>query len=299
MSKKEPPMRTAYRTDETRDALILLLPLLLLSGIFIAYPVLSNFRFAFLDWKGFGKPRWVGFKNFQEMFASPMFRVSLLNTAKLLLYIPLSVSVTVVMAAFLREGLRCWGFFRAVLYIPNLLGPVIMGVVLSVVLRESGPFNELLKGLGLGFLASDWLGAERLSIHVVGLLQVVWVRLGFGIIYFLSAMSAIDPALYEAALMDGASWWKRFFHVTVPSVAFGIEFWTVLSFIEVFARMFGFIFSLTKGVRFQHLHTGIRHLLPGLLQHEEGMASAWATVLFFFCALISIAQLRLMKEHGL
>jgi len=205
----------------------------------------------------------------------------------------------VLIAAFLREGLRGWTFFRSVLYIPNLLGPIIMGVVLSVVLRDSGPLNSLLRDIGLNALALDWLGSASLSIHAVGLLQVVWVRLGFGLIYFLSAMSAIDPSLYEAALMDGASWWKRFMHVTVPSVAFSIEFWVVLSFIEVFARMFSFIFSLTQGGPGYSTFTleyGIYDL--AFTNMKMGMASAWATVLFLFCAAISVVQLKLMKERG-
>ena len=291
-------MRLSYKNEEARDSFLLLAPLFLLLALFIAFPVLSNFRFAFLEWKGFGTPKPVGLANFVAMFSSPMFRISLLNTGKLLLYIPVSVASTVLLAALLREGLRGWGIYRSILYIPNLLGPVIMGVVLAISLRDTGPFNSLLRGMGLDVLALDWLGSEHLSIHVVGLLHVVWVRLGFGIIYFLSAMSAIDPALYEAALMDGASWWKRFFNVTVPSVVFSIEFWTVLSFIEVFARMFGFIFSFTKGgpgFSTFTLEYGIYYL--AFVNMKMGMASAWATVLFFFCAIISIAQLRLMKKR--
>lgn len=292
-------MRVPYKHGEVRDAYILLAPLLILLALFIAFPVLSNFYYAFFDWKGFGTPRFVGPANYVAMFSGPMFAVSLLNTARLLLYIPVSVAATVLLAALLREGLRGWGVFRAVLYIPNLLGPVIMGVVLSIVLRDSGPLNTLLRSAGLGGLALDWLGSERLAIHVVGALQVVWVRLGFGIIYFLSAMSAIDPSLYEAATMDGASWWRRFFNVTVPSVMFSIEFWTVLSFIEVFARMFGFLFSFTRGgpgFGTFTLEYGIYYL--AFTNMRMGAASAWATVLFLFCAFISVAQLKLMKGRS-
>ncbi len=292
-------MKTHYGSEEARDAYLLLLPLIALLAVFIAYPVLSNFGYAFFEWKGFGAAKFVGFANFKTMAGSSMFRVSLLNTGKLLLYIPVSAAATVLIAAFLREGLRGWGAFRAVLYIPNLLGPVVMGVVLATALRDSGPLNSLLREAGLDLLARDWLGSETFTIHVVGVLQVVWVRLGFGLIYFLSAMSAIDPALYEAALMDGASWWKRFVHVTIPSVAFSIEFWVVLSFIEVFARMFGFIFSFSSGGPGYGTFTleyGIYYL--AFTNLRMGMASAWAVVLFGFCALISVAQLRLMKEHG-
>lgn len=293
-------MRRSIAPEESRDAYLLLLPLLALLLVFIAYPVLSNFQYAFYEWKGFGKPRFVGFSNYGRMFTSPLFYVSLLNTVKLVLYIPVSLALTVLVAAFLREGFKGWGLYRAILYLPNLLGPVIMGVVLAVTLRNSGPLNTLLRGIGLGFLALDWLGSAELSIHAVGVLQVVWVRLGFGLIYFLSAMSAIEPSLYEAAIMDGASWWKRFLHVTIPSIIFSIEFWTVLCFIEVFARMFGFIFSFTRGGPGYSTFTleyGIYDL--AFTNLKMGMASAWATVLFAFCALIAVAQLALVKEHGI
>ena len=96
-------MRLSYKNEEARDSFLLLAPLFLLLALFIAFPVLSNFRFAFLDWKGFGTPKPVGLANFAAMFSSPMFRISLLNTGKLLLYIPVSVASTVLLAALLVE----------------------------------------------------------------------------------------------------------------------------------------------------------------------------------------------------
>ncbi|GAB1484647.1 sugar ABC transporter permease [Treponema sp.] len=291
-------MRLSYKTEETRDAYLLLFPLLLLLALFIAYPVVSNFRFALLDWKGFGTAKPIGLDNFKTMIDSDTFRISMLNTAILLIYVPISVITTVFIAALLREGLRGWGIFRSILYIPNLLGPVIMGVVLAISLRETGPVNSLLRSLGLGFLALDWLGSQ----HILFMSSASCMSLGTPWLLhhlFLSARSAIDPALYEAALMDGASWWKRFFHVTIPSIIFSIEFWTVLSFIEVFARMFGFIFALTKGGPGYSTFTleyGIYYL--AFVNMKMGLASAWASVLFIFCAIISVAQLKLMKGRG-
>ena len=96
-------MRRSIFFEEARDAWLLLLPLLALLAVFIALPVLSNFRYAFLEWKGFGTARAVGFANFVVMLESETFRISLLNTAKLVLYIPVSVALTVLLAAFIRE----------------------------------------------------------------------------------------------------------------------------------------------------------------------------------------------------
>jgi ABC-type sugar transport system permease subunit len=291
-------MRSLSRSIEARDAAILLAPLFLLLAVFIVYPVFSNFYYAFFEWKGFGAVKPVGFANYVATFTSPVFYRSMLNTGVLVLFIPFSVAATVLLAALLREGLPGWTYFKVVLYLPNLLGPVIMGMIFAFLLRSAGPLNALLRAVGLGDFALEWLGREDTAILMTGLLAVVWVRLGFGVVYFLSSMSSIDPVLYEAAALDGAGWWRRFVHVTIPSVRFSIEFWIVLSFIEVFARMFGFIFALSRGgpgyATFT-LEYGIYSL--AFDNRQMGMASAWATVLFVCCAFIAVAQLRLMQRR--
>jgi ABC-type sugar transport system permease subunit len=230
------------------------------------------------------------------MLQDQAFWSSMKNTGVLLLYIPVSTAFTLVVAALIREGIKGWQLYRAILYVPNLLGYVIMGVIFSIYLRDDGPLNVLLQsvlGARLHFLINP-----ALAINTVGFTLVVWLHLGFGIIYFLAAMNGIDKSIYEAALIDGAGFWRTFAKVTVPSVGFAIEFFVVFNFIEVFARMFSFIYTLTQGgpgyATFT-LEYGI--FAQGFQKFRAGYSSAWSMVLFVFCAAISVAQIRLMKRR--
>jgi ABC-type sugar transport system permease subunit len=279
----------------SNDAWLFIAPLLLLIGTFILYPVVMNIYFSFTNWKGFGKVSFIGLANYAKMFADEKFWISISNTALLLIYIPISTVITLAVAAILREGLRGWAVFRALLYIPNLLGVVIIGTVFNLFLRDSGPINMLISLAGGP--AIPFLTHPTLALLSVGFISIVWAPIGFGVIYFLAAMSNIDASQYEAARIDGSGPLRTFWFITIPSVRFAIEFWVVMSFINVFARMFGFIYVFSQGgpgyATFT-LEYGIYEI--GMIKFNPGYSSAWATVLFVLCAFISLAQIRLMKR---
>lgn len=283
---------------ETIDSYLLIAPLMLLLFVFILYPVLSNLYYGFTKWKGMGSAVFIGLQNYATMLGDGKFWISLKNTGILILFVPLGVLLPLIIAAILRMGLRGWSVFRALIYLPNILGYVIIGLVFSILLRKTGPLDTVLSAMGLG--APDWLSKSNLAITSLGMIFVVWLKLGFGCIYFLAAMSGIDENLYDAANIDGAGWWQTFGNVTIPSVRFSIEFFVVLSFTELFARAFPFIYTFTRGgpgFGTFTLEYGIYN--AGFIAFNMGYASAWATVLFLFCSLIAIAQVRLMtgNEH--
>jgi ABC-type sugar transport system permease subunit len=287
--------------DETVDAWLLILPLLLLMALFTALPTLSNFYYSLTKWNGIGKPEFIGFENFSRMFVDSRFLVSLKNLGIMVLYIPLGVFAPLLIASLLRGGLPGWRIFRGILYLPNILGPVLLGILYSVIFSQIGPVTEMLKFLGVPGAESFYLFGKSLSaVNAMAFLFVIWIRLGFGCIYFLSAMSNIDASLYDAADVDGANGPQKFFHVTIPSIVFSIQFCTVLAFIEVFARMYGLIFTLTRGGPGYATYTlefAIYNLSFRAMQ--KGFASAWAVVLFFFCAIIALIQIRLIRRGSM
>lgn len=281
------------------DSYILITPLLILLTVFIVYPVLANVYLSFFKWKGMGAAIFIGLENYKTMFKDERFWVSIKNTFILLLYIPLGAILPIMLSAFLRDGLKGWPIFRAIIYLPNILGYVIIGLVFSIVLRKIGPLNTLLVHVGLGQFALDWLSKSNLAINSLGVIYGVWIRLGFGCIYFLAAMSSIDESLYDAAKIDGALWWKTFWNVTIPSIRFSIEFWIIFSFIEILARAFPFIYTFSRGgpgFGTFTLEYGIYN--AGFVAFNMGYASAWASVLFVFCAIIAIFQVRMMRKNA-
>ncbi|MBN2440922.1 MAG: sugar ABC transporter permease [Spirochaetales bacterium] len=290
--------RTLKFNREARDSYILILPLIVLLIVFILYPVLSNFMYSFTNWKGIGDMKIIGPDNYLTMLQDETFRISIKNTLLLVLFIPLGVMVPLFLSAILRTGLKGWSVFRAIIYLPNILGYVIIGLIFNIILRNNGPLNSMLNFFGLNMFAHDWLIKSDSALFSVGIVFVVWVKLGFGCIYFLASMSGINQSLYDAASIDGAGWWSTFWNVTVPSIRFSIEFFVVLSFIELFARAFPFIYTFTRGgpgFGTYTLEYGIYN--AGFIGFKVGYASAWAGVLFIFCSIIAIAQIRLMRSN--
>lgn len=288
--------RSSASQRTTAEAWLFILPLLVLLAVFILYPVVMNLYYSFTSWKGFGPATWIGWDNYAKMLVDPQFWTSLGNTGILLFFIPISTALTVSVAAILRGGLPGWTLFRSVLYIPNLLGVVVIGTVFNLFLRDSGPVNTWLSQLT--GTPIPWLTQPIITLLTTGFISIVWSPIGFGIIYFLAAMSTVDDAQYEAARIDGANAWTTFWNVTVPGVRFAIEFWVVMSFINVFARMFGFIYVFSRGGPGYGTFTleyGIYDL--GFNQYDPSTSSAWSTVLFVLCAGISLVQIYLMKRN--
>lgn len=293
--------RKSIQHTEQSDALILLLPLLLLMLVFTVYPVLSNFYYSMTDWKGFGAAEWVGFKNYIRAFQDDKFWHSLRNLGTLVLYIPAGVFIPLLLAAVLREGLAGWKLFRSVIYLPTILGYVILGTLFSIIFSQTGPITEVLTRIGVEDANRiNFLGQSASAIHIVAVLFVVFTKLGFGSIYFLAAISGINSSLYDAAKIDGAGWWQTFFKVTIPSISFSIQFFLVLQFIEVFARMYSFIYTLTyggPGFATYTLEFGIYR--QGFQAFKMGYASSWAVILFLFCAAIAAVQIHVLKKGEL
>lgn len=290
-----------HMSQEAKDAWLLLTPILVLTIGFLAYPVVSNFYYSLTKWKGLGDPVFIGLQNYKQMFQDERFYSSLKNLGVLVLYIPLGVMLPLIIANTLRNGLKGWKIYRAMLYLPNILGPVILGTIFSVMLSQVGPITEILTKLGVENANEIYLlGKSKSAIHTLSFIFVVLMRVGFGCIYFLAAMSTIDQSLYDAAKIDGTNRFQDFIHVTIPGIKFSIEFFSVLAFIEVFARMYGIIFTLTgggPGYATNTLEYAVYKL--SFSSYQKGYASAWAVVLFFFCAVIALIQIRLIRKEEL
>jgi len=293
--KKKNQLKYRFASD-TFDFFLLITPLLLFLAVFVLVPAFSNFYYSLTKWKGFGTPRFIGLANFKRLAGDIAFAAALKNTMILVLYIPLVTLIPLAISAMLRDGLRGWKIYRAVLYLPNIVGGVLTGLLFSIFLADNGPVNIILENVGLQ--AVPWLTSPKMAIHTIGFLKI-WEAIGFGCIYFLAAMATIDADLYDAARIDGAGWWRTLFMITIPCIQFAVEFWVVKSFINTFARMYGTVFTLTQGgpgISTITMEYGI--YVKGFQAGQMGYASAWAVVLFFFCAVIAVAQIRLLAKKG-
>ncbi|MFI1437606.1 carbohydrate ABC transporter permease [Streptomyces fructofermentans] len=242
------------RPRRSRDPYALfLLPGALAFLAVVVVPFLMNTGVSFTEWQGVGTPRWTGLANYRELLDDSEFWASFRHS--LLMVVAMAVvptAVGLVLAAALFDfvgrhfGTRTASVLRACFYLPQVLPIAVAGIVWSWILApENGALNELLSVLHLGSWQRDWLGDPDLALYsVMGVM--VWVQLGFPLVVFMAGLQRVDPQLHEAAELDGAGWWRRFRHVTLPQIR--PEIHVVLLWCTIAAlKVFGAVYVLTKG----------------------------------------------------
>ncbi len=202
--------------------MLMSVPMLLYVFLFNYYPMYFWVT-AFQDFKpklGVFGSEWVGFKNFEWLFTRPDFINSIRNTLAMSVINLVFGTVSAVLLAVLLNEVRNRKFKRTVqtvTYLPHFLSMVIVVGMVQNIFASSGTINELLLGLGLVKEPVFFLGEGNFFWWLVGIVNV-WKEVGWGTIIYISAMTAIDPCLYEAAAIDGAGRFQRILHVTLPGI---------------------------------------------------------------------------------
>ena len=215
--------------------------------VIVLIPQIANLILSFTAWKGVGTPRWIGLQNYQKLLADDQFWGSMIHTLLFIISMTvIPVLIGVVLAALLFDyirdqfGERITNLFRAGFYLPQILPVTTAGVLWGWILSPVGVANIVLKTIGLGALAQNWIGDATYALPAVSLV-IVWIQVGYCLVVFMAGMSRIDPSLYEAAQLDGAGWWQRLFAITVPMLApeiFVVVLTTLIAALKVFAPVF-------------------------------------------------------------
>ncbi len=246
----------ARRSRGPRDRLAYLpylIPGLLLFVGVIAVPFAMNIGISFTRWAGVGTPDWIGLGNYRELLKDGEFWASFRHNIALVAGMSIiPAAIGLILAAALtdiigkRFGPRTASVLRACIYLPQLLPIVVAGIVWSWIMApDTGAANELLKTVGLDSLAHDWLGDPKTAMWSV-MVVMIWFQIGFPLVIFMSGLQRVDPSLYEAAEIDGASWWRRFWHITMTQIR--PEIFVVLLITTIYSlKSFPQIYVLTKG----------------------------------------------------
>jgi len=214
--------RVPFLTRLGRDhaLLLMVIPAVVLLLLFVYVPLAGNV-IAFMDFQPFipiAQSPWVGFTNFQVLFADAAFWNAVVNTLEitllqLVLFFPIPIMLALLVHSLIHPWLRT--LTQSVLYLPHFLSWVIVVGFFQQSLGGAGVVNHALRNLDLhtiNFLSDP--GSFKLLVSA----QVIWKDAGWGTIIFLAALAAIDDSLYEAAAIDGAGAWSRFWHVTLPGI---------------------------------------------------------------------------------
>ena len=230
-----------------------LVPGLVLVTIIIVVPLVWNTYLSFTSYRGIRPPEFIGLENWVELFGDARFWASFRNTIAMIVamvIVPTGLGLLIAAALFdiigRRFGGRLASFLRATYYLPQILPVVIAGIVIGWILRpQNGALNSILQTIGLGELATNWLGHPDTALPSI-MVVLVWVQIGYPIVIFMAALQRVDPELYEAAELDGAGWFRRFQAITVGMIRPEIFVVTLTCTIAAL-KVFGPIFVLTRG----------------------------------------------------
>jgi raffinose/stachyose/melibiose transport system permease protein len=249
------PARPAHdrRPGRNLGYLPYLIPGAVLFVAIVAVPLVINIGISFTRWQGAGTPVWVGLDQYKKLFTDETFWASTRHNLALVVamaVIPTFLGLILAGALFdvigKRFGQRTASALRASFYLPQVLPAVVAGVVWGWILHpEYGAANTVLRFVGLDSWAHNWLGDENTALlSVMGVL--VWIQLGYPVVIFMAGLQRVDPELYESAELDGASWWRRLWSITVPQIR--PEIFVVLLTCTIAAlKTFDKIFVLTRG----------------------------------------------------
>jgi len=236
---------------------IFVLPNLLIFGIFILFPMLLNFVYAFTGGSAFlpAERPWVGTANFDRLLAcenyleprtceEDLFWRSIYNTFSYVVFqVALMVLFSLITALILNRNIKARGFFRSVYFYPVLLSPIVVSLIWKWILQENGLVNGIL--INLGFDKFPFL-VNAQSAQVLVIMISIWAFMGFYMLILLAGLQAIPADLYEAASIDGANPWDSFSKITMPLLMPTMVVVLVLSLIRA-VQVFDIVFAFTGG----------------------------------------------------
>ncbi len=239
------PPAGAIARDRSRAGALLVLPAVIVVAALLIVPIGQAVYYSMTNWNGI-TARWVGPATYLAEFSDPTFWRVLENNALLLIAVPATMLCGVALAALLSVRAAGWKLFRGAIIVPTAVSWVVLGVVGHQAFAAHGIFNSLLGDIGLGFLRLDWLGSPYSALAAVAI-TFVYSLVGINTLVFVTGMSTIDPAVYEAARMDGAGWSRTLFRLTVPLLKRYFLFAFVVTAINAFSAVFSLIYTMTGG----------------------------------------------------
>ncbi len=277
-------------TREAIVAYLFLLPFLIFFSIFVLRAVVYAVQMSFYDWPilGFNHP-YIGIKNYQELFNDYVWWDALKNTFFFAIVTVFGTTVVALgCAVAVTQKIRGAGFFRVVLYIPQLLSVGVIGLLWVWLLNSQ--FGVINYGLSfLGIHPINWLGDETLVIPALSM-TTIWWGFGFPMLIFIAGLQGISEQLYEAARIDGGSDRQIFWYITLPLLRPTLLFVTVTGFIAQL-QVFGQPFIMTRGGPGRASYTAIYYLYQiAWTSFRMGYGSAVAVTLAVIIAVFTVIQ---------
>ncbi|MDH0341454.1 carbohydrate ABC transporter permease [Chromobacterium haemolyticum] len=284
------------RTKTTLQAYLFLAPALLLMLAFSFWPVGFGSFIAFTQYNLIDSPRWVGLDNFRELFADDLFLASLKNSAIYLLVVPVIQIVAMLLAVLVNNQLPAIKWFRAAYYLPVVTSVSVIGIIWNFMYTEDGVINAALHWLRVVNEPVGWLNDDRIALFAV-MFITVWRGLGWYMVLYLAGLQAVPADIYEAAQLDGANAWQRFWRITVPLLAPTILLCSMMSVLAA-VKAFEEVQIMTKGGPMQSTYTALFYAYEfGIKSLNFGRALAASLVMSVFCVALAWLNFRYLQPR--
>ncbi|WP_062208313.1 carbohydrate ABC transporter permease [Streptomyces sp. NBRC 109706] len=279
-------------------------PFFLVFGFFGLFPLGYTLWVSLNDWHLVnGRQEFVGLENFRELVADPDFSNALFNTLSIFVLSTVPQLLLALGIAWLLDTrLRVSTFWRSAVLVPNIVSVVAVGLVFAQLFgRDFGIVNWALDLVGLaGEEPIDWR-AGTFTSHLALSVMVMWRWTGYNALIYLAAMQAVPRELYESAMLDGASKWRTFWSITVPSIRPTIVFTVIISTIgglQLFTEplLFGGINGYEGGSDGQFQTLTLLLYKHGFTSFDSGYAAAISWMLFLLIALIAAVNFFLTRR---
>ena len=279
----------SLRWQEAKWAYIFLLPNVLLFLTFTVFPILASFFYSLNQWDLHTPMKFIGLDNYKALLGDPIFHKVLGNTFYYTFgIIPFQTVLGLLIALGLNQKIRGMTIYRGLYFVPVVTSMIAVSMVWQWMYQpDYGVINSFLKMIGIQ--GPNWLFSKTWAMPAV-ILMSIWKNVGYSIVLYLAALQGVPESLYESAMIDGASQWQRFRHITIALISPTTFFIIVLSVIGSF-QSFDQIYVMTQGGPARATSVIVHYLYQNGFQYlAMGYAAAIAYVLFAILFAATILQ---------
>ena len=285
--------------SKTRYKIGFLVPTLLVYVVFIILPIFIAIGYSFTRYSGIGKARFIGLDNYKRLFHDQLFWKSLQNTA--IIFVLASVLLLVLsflLALLLNNKLKFADTSKALVFSPAIIAPIIVGIIWVYILDPKiGVINNILRSIGAGSLAKQWIGGTVLSPYSMAIIYF-WQQLGYLTTIFIAGLKMIPEEVLEAVKVDRANAVQRVFYVIIPMMRSSISTVIVLIITGIF-KIFEIVQQTTGGGPNHMSETLVTYSYSMTFQSSEyGYGMSIATVTFLISLGITGIYFLFSKERG-
>lgn len=277
---------------------LFVLPTMLIFVGIIFVPIVVSSYYSLLDWNGIGQGTFIGLKNYVEMFTSARALNSMKNSllfAVVSIFVQLPISL--LLALLLASGIKGEGFYRTIYFIPVLLSTVVIAQLWSKIYNSDyGLLNTLLKSIGLGQFAQDWLGQTSTAL-IASFIPTLWQYVGYHMLLMYAGAKSISTEIYEAAKIDGASKTRIAFSITIPLMRPILKVCLIFSVIGSL-KVFDLIYVLTNGGPFMSTEVPSTLMYTTIFDtYRYGYGSAFSVFIILECLILTMAVNKFFKTE--